>query len=112
MKMDGNSVIVLMVMIMALDLFAGQSVEGSFDDCYRSCYVWCIKTPEGTVVSCAWKCLKHCIFHGSSVDDPHNKCILNCALSSCSNISTPQNPAEKKVGDRVNNCSQKCNKKY
>lgn len=66
----------------------GQSTA-RFDECYAACYFECIIDMGKTFpyvrkkfLPCAWKCLKHCLFHDFSLTQTQY-CKLGCSLDSC-----------------------------
>ncbi|GAB2275616.1 hypothetical protein Dimus_010373 [Dionaea muscipula] len=102
------------IMVMILIMVAGQSPGTSFQQCYIACYVLCAIQPTNTLSSCAFECLKDCIFFPpSSINNSSfNFCNLGCAAYHCTNISTPQNPGGKAVEGCVHTCSGVCRKSY
>ncbi|KAL3721033.1 hypothetical protein ACJRO7_005796 [Eucalyptus globulus] len=100
---------VFMVCIV-LGLFLGQS-GANFQDCYPACFILCAITPGRTLFSCSVECLKDCIIPPSdslSLRDTMYFCKLGCASSLCTNLSTKDNPREKRVAGCVNSCSKTC----
>lgn len=58
------------------------------DECYAKCYFECILDMKRLVpyvpkkfLPCAWKCVKHCIFHPASANLFYYQ--IGCAIDSC-----------------------------
>ncbi|KAL3721032.1 thionin-like protein 2 [Eucalyptus grandis] len=97
----------VLVVCLVLGLFLGQS-RAEFQDCYVGCFVACVVTGDN-VVKCSLKCLKDCIglpSHG--LTDAEYFCKLGCASSLCINLSSKDDPGEKRVAHCVNSCSKTC----
>ncbi|EEF34194.1 thionin-like protein 2 [Ricinus communis] len=103
-----------MVVLLVFSLLVGQSYA-AFSECYKECFLICLIISGGCLDSCAFKCLKDCILPlpatSSSLDDKqqiHDFCKLGCASSLCTNLSSKNDPGEKKVGSCVDSCSNRC----
>ncbi|KAK9923289.1 hypothetical protein M0R45_031717 [Rubus argutus] len=99
--MKTSSVVVAMFLV----LFVGQAYA-NFVECYAHCYFDCIKDARKKIPfapekfrPCAWKCVKHCIFHSPLANQ--DKCILGCSMDSCADFYN--DPA--KMEDCVGECS-------
>ncbi|KAI6671936.1 hypothetical protein NL676_006821 [Syzygium grande] len=96
------------VVCLVLGLFLGQS-RAKFEGCYVKCFIPCVITPGKSLTSCAFKCLKDCLLPPSdSLMDTQYFCTLGCASSSCINLSSKDNPGEKRVAGCVDSCSERC----
>ncbi|KAI3437255.1 uncharacterized protein J3R85_005708 [Psidium guajava] len=96
------------VVCLVLGLFLGLS-RASFEDCYMSCFILCAITPGNSLFSCSVKCLQDCIVPPSdSPRDTQYFCKLGCASSLCTNLSSKDNPGEKRVAGCVDSCSKTC----
>ncbi|XP_030464622.1 thionin-like protein 2 [Syzygium oleosum] len=96
------------VVCLVLGLFLGQS-RANFEDCYKGCFILCAITPGQTLFSCSFKCLKDCISPPSNnLRVTHYFCKLGCASSLCTNLSSKDNPGEKRVAGCVGSCSETC----
>ncbi|KAL3721038.1 hypothetical protein ACJRO7_005801 [Eucalyptus globulus] len=84
------------ILCLGLGLFLGQATaDAEFLGCYARCFVIC--------------CLNHCIHPLSEFsNDPQYFCKLGCAFSSCSNLSSKDNPNEKAVAGCVDSCLDPC----
>ncbi|KAJ8773447.1 hypothetical protein K2173_004277 [Erythroxylum novogranatense] len=117
--MEERRVRVLVVVSVILLLLTGQATAKSFSDCYKGCVILCTISHPKSALSCAFKCLKDCIFNSNSLldsfgvqqTDAHNLCTLNCAYPTCTSVSSTDNPREKKVSSCVNKCSNGCSEK-
>ncbi|XWS19026.1 hypothetical protein CRYUN_Cryun32bG0095600 [Craigia yunnanensis] len=80
--------------------------------CYQTCILACINLPD-IPYDCLVHCLKNCFLKSAagSLKDPQYFCKLGCATALCSNLSTKENPAAKKVGSCMESCSGTCAKK-
>ncbi|XP_015386481.2 thionin-like protein 2 [Citrus sinensis] len=92
--------------VMLMLLFIGQATA-RFDKCYAACYFDCILDMKRRfpyvpkkLLPCAWKCLKHCLFHGG-VSTSFDYCNIGCTMDSCSNNV---DDAQKMAGC-IDNCS-------
>ncbi|XP_030464623.1 thionin-like protein 2 [Syzygium oleosum] len=96
------------VVCLVLGLFLGQS-RAKFQDCYKNCLIVCAITPGKSLPLCALKCLKDCIIPFSdSLRDPQYFCQLGCASYLCTNLSSKDDPGEKRVAGCVDSCSERC----
>ncbi|KAJ9190124.1 hypothetical protein P3X46_001354 [Hevea brasiliensis] len=107
----------LMVVFVVLGMAVGQCTAASFSDCYKGCFLLCVITPGNSLCSCGSKCLKDCIFPSSITslsgkEQTHYFCKFGCASSLCTNLSTKQDPGEKKVASCVDSCSSRCSKNF
>ncbi|KAJ8755990.1 hypothetical protein K2173_024535 [Erythroxylum novogranatense] len=118
--MEGERVRALMVVgVVVMGLLTGQATAESFGDCYKTCVLLCAISSSKSVASCAFKCLKDCIFNSSSLLDSfgvqktsvHNLCTLQCAYPTCTSVTSRDNPREKEVASCVNSCGSGCSKK-
>ncbi|XWS16379.1 hypothetical protein CRYUN_Cryun34aG0082100 [Craigia yunnanensis] len=114
--MEKRGVSSVLMICLVLGIIVGQSTAQLLPTavCYANCFVPCILRPETTVGSCAIDCFKSCILPKSTVGtikDTQSFCKLGCATALCSNISTRENPAEKKVGSCLDACAATCAKK-
>ncbi|KAF8027530.1 hypothetical protein BT93_E0435 [Corymbia citriodora subsp. variegata] len=98
----------LFMVCLVLGLFLGQS-GANFEDCYKVCFLLCAITPGHTLFSCSVECLKDCITPPSdSLRDTRYFCKLGCASTLCTNLSSKDNPGEKRVAGCVGSCSKTC----
>uniref|UniRef100_A0A2P2LKX6 Uncharacterized protein MANES_04G122400 n=1 Tax=Rhizophora mucronata TaxID=61149 RepID=A0A2P2LKX6_RHIMU len=115
--MEGRIARSLMVVCVLLVLLSGNSIATTFQQCYAGCFVLCAITPGSSTSTCAFKCLKDCIFPSTPVETNNREetqqqfCKLGCAFSTCANISSKYNPGGEKVASCVNSCSGRCNNK-
>ncbi|XVE52120.1 hypothetical protein DITRI_Ditri02bG0096700 [Diplodiscus trichospermus] len=113
-KIRGVSSVLMVFLVVGIIVGQSTAQFGPTAVCYATCYVPCILRPKTTAASCAIECLKNCILPKSTVatiNDTQSFCKLGCATALCSNLSTKENPAEKKVGSCVDACSATCAKK-
>ncbi|GAV72669.1 LOW QUALITY PROTEIN: hypothetical protein CFOL_v3_16157, partial [Cephalotus follicularis] len=106
--MEEKSVKSLLMVCLVLSLLLGQSTA-SFKKCYRK-FVDCVMNVDASLLLCAAKCVKDCIFHFPSAipSSPQNYCKLGCATSLCTHLSTKEDPGEEKVEACVDSCSNTC----
>ncbi|XWS20333.1 hypothetical protein CRYUN_Cryun31cG0092300 [Craigia yunnanensis] len=114
--MEKRGVSSVLMVCLVLGILVGQSTAQVVPDviCYGSCFVQCMFRSGTTAGSCALECLSKCILPKSTVGtirDTQSFCKLGCATALCSNISTKENPAAKKVGSCMDACSATCAKK-
>ncbi|XWS20334.1 hypothetical protein CRYUN_Cryun31cG0092400 [Craigia yunnanensis] len=114
--MEKRGVSSVLMVCLVLGILVGQSTAQVVQDviCYGGCFVQCMFRSGTTAGSCALECLSKCILPKSTVGtikDTQSFCKLGCATALCSNISTKENPAAKKVGSCMDACSATCAKK-
>ncbi|KAK4745260.1 hypothetical protein SAY87_011572 [Trapa incisa] len=103
-------------MAIVVMLMAAQPSQ-AFIGCYGKCFLTCSLTFN--IATCALKCMVECINPPSNFNT-HDElcpggcyvmgyfCKLGCSASLCTNISTKADPAEVKVNDCVDSCSEMC----
>ncbi|KAK6264033.1 hypothetical protein SCA6_019467 [Theobroma cacao] len=113
--MEKRGVSAVLMVCLVLGILVGQSTaQGTNVLCYAACFIPCMADPNTTTFYCTIKCLKNCILPKSTVGgikDTQYFCKLGCATALCTNISTKEDPGEKKVGSCVDACSATCAKK-
>ncbi|KAK6267996.1 hypothetical protein QUC31_012156 [Theobroma cacao] len=112
--MEKRGVSAVLMVCLVLGTLVGQSTAQGTILCYAACFIPCMADPTTTTFYCAAKCLKDCILPKSTVGgikDTQYFCKLGCATALCTNISTKEDPGEKKVGSCVDACSATCAKK-
>lgn len=113
-------VVHIVVMLLLAFVQDSHSTE-SFKDCYIKCYVFCVIEPSQTLCTCTTRCFKNCLLpsifstattqsrhhsdDSSSTSHHHNQniafCKLGCASTSCSALSTINNPSKHRNGQYV-----------